>query len=77
LQAVDRWTCADTWIGFSTREWSKENVSWQLTQGDEVRITGSIPAKVSDFKIDPPSLFTVAIKNDMPVRVEMTGKKDK
>jgi hypothetical protein len=49
----------------------------QVTQGDEVRITGTIPAKVSDFKIDPPSLFTVAIKNDIPVRVEMTWKKEK
>jgi hypothetical protein len=49
----------------------------QVTQGDEVRISGSIPAKVSDFKIDPPSLFTVAIKNDIPVRVEMTWKKEK
>ena len=49
----------------------------QVTQGGEVRITGTIPAKVSDFKIDPPSLFTVAIKNDIPVRVEMTWKKEK
>ena len=49
----------------------------QLTQGDEVRITGTIPVKVSDFKIDPPSLFTVAIKNDIPVRVEMVWKKEK
>ena len=32
---------------------------------------GAIPAKVSDFKIDPPTLLTVPIKNEMPVRVEM------
>jgi len=49
----------------------------QVTQGNEVRITGTIPTKVSDFKIDPPSLFTVAIKNDIPVRVEMTWKREK
>jgi hypothetical protein len=49
----------------------------QATEGDEVRITGMIPAKVSDFKIKPPSLLTMAIKNDIPVRVEMTWKKQK
>ncbi len=49
----------------------------QVTQGDQVRITGAIPTKVSDFKIDPPSLFTVAIKNDIPVRVEMTWQRAK
>jgi hypothetical protein len=49
----------------------------QVTDGDEVRITGTIPAKVSDFKIKPPSLLTMAIKNEIPVRVEMTWKKEK
>jgi hypothetical protein len=27
---------------------------------------------MSDFKIDPPSLLTMPVKNDIPVRVEMT-----
>lgn len=49
----------------------------QVTQGNQVRITGAIPAKVSDFKIDPPSLFTVAIKNDIPVNVEMIWQREK
>ena len=40
--------------------------------GNEVRITGTIPATLSDFKIDPPSLLGMAVKNDVPVRVEMT-----
>jgi hypothetical protein len=40
--------------------------------GNEVRIAGTIPATLSDFKIDPPSLLTVPIKNDIPVRVDMT-----
>jgi hypothetical protein len=42
--------------------------------GLQHRITGTIPAKVSDFKIDPPSLLTVPIKNEMPVRVEMVWR---
>ena len=43
----------------------------QTIDGTRHRLSGTIPAKVSDFKIDPPSLLTVPIKNDMPVRVEM------
>jgi hypothetical protein len=69
---------ADLEIDFAGQTVQYKQVSFQqVTQGDEVRISGSIPAKVSDFKIDPPSLFTVAIKNDIPVRVEMTWKKEK
>lgn len=45
------------------------------TTGDETRITGTIPATLSDFKIDPPSLLTMPIKNQIPVTVEMAWKK--
>jgi len=34
----------------------------------------AIPAKLSDFKIEPPSLLTLPVKNEMPVRVEMTWR---
>lgn len=46
----------------------------QTTEGTQHRITGTIPAKVSDFKIDPPTLLTVPIKNEMPVKVDMTWR---
>jgi YceI-like protein len=49
----------------------------QTTQGDETRISGTIPATLSDFKIEPPSLLTVPVKNEMPVRVEITWRKEK
>ena len=49
----------------------------QVKQGNETKISGTIPATMSDFKIDPPSLLTVAVKNEMPVRVEMTWRKEK
>jgi len=32
---------------------------------------------VSDFKIDPPKLLTVPIKNDIPLRVAMTWERAK
>jgi hypothetical protein len=47
----------------------------QTTQGNQTRISGSIPATLSDFKIDPPSLLTLPVKNEIPVRVEMTWQK--
>jgi hypothetical protein len=46
----------------------------QTVNGSEHRISGTIPAKVSDFKIEPPTLLTVPIKNDMPVKVDMVWR---
>ena len=45
--------------------------------GDKFRITGTVPATLSDFKIDPPSLLTIPVKNEIPVRVEMTWHAEK
>ncbi len=42
--------------------------------GNDIRITGTIPATLSDFKIDPPSLLTVPVKNDVPIQVEMSWR---
>jgi hypothetical protein len=44
------------------------------TRGGETHITGTIPATLSDFKIDPPSLLTMPVKNEIPIRVEMTWR---
>ena len=50
-----------------------KQVPFQLvTQGNEMRISGTIPAALADFKIDPPSILTMPVKNDIPVRVEVT-----
>ena len=49
----------------------------QVTQRDETRLSGTIPATLSDFKIDPPSLLTVPVKNEIPVRVEMLWQRQK
>jgi hypothetical protein len=43
----------------------------QVIQGTEHHITGTIPSTLTDFKIEPPSFFTVPIKNEIPVRVDM------
>src|SRR6202158_6427170 len=41
----------------------------QEVEGNEHRITGTIPSTLSDFKIPPPSFFTVPLKNEMHVKV--------
>jgi hypothetical protein len=43
-----------------------------MTQGNETRISGTIPATLSEFKIEPPSLLTIPVKNEVPVQIEMT-----
>lgn len=44
----------------------------KTTSGNEVRITGTVPATCSDFKIDPPSFLTIPIKNQIPVKIDLT-----
>lgn len=47
----------------------------RVSQGNEVRVSGIIPSTCSDFKIDRPSFLTVPIRNEIPVKVEMTWHK--
>jgi hypothetical protein len=68
---------ADLEIQFAGQTVTYKQVSFeQVTHGSETRITGTIPATLAAFKIDPPSLFAVAVKNEMPVRVEMTWRRE-
>jgi hypothetical protein len=64
---------ADLEIQFAGQTAHYKDVPFQLvTQGDETKVSGTIPSTLSDFKIDPPSLLTMPVKNEIPVRVEMT-----
>lgn len=63
----------DLEIQFAGQTVNYKQVPFQrVTQGEDIRITGTIPATVSDFKIDPPKLLTMPIKNEIPVKVDMT-----
>src|ERR1035441_4051740 len=65
----------DLEIQFAGQTAQYKQVVFQLvTQGNQIRISGTIPATLSDFKIDPPSLLAVPVKNEMPVRVDMTWR---
>jgi hypothetical protein len=63
----------DLEIQFAGQTFEYKQVPFQrVVQGNESRITGTIPAKLSDFKINPPSLLTMPIKNDIPIRVDLS-----
>ncbi|MGO9433950.1 MAG: hypothetical protein ACLP00_06600 [Terracidiphilus sp.] len=64
---------ADLEIQFAGQTVQYKKVSFKVEKrGAETHITGTIPATLSDFKIDPPSLLTMPVKNEIPVRVDMT-----
>ncbi|HUD57409.1 MAG TPA: hypothetical protein VMR02_19415 [Terracidiphilus sp.] len=64
---------ADLEVQFAGQTAHFQHVPFQrIAQGSEVRITGTVPVTCSDFKIDRPSFLTVPIKNEIPVRVDMT-----
>ena len=66
---------ADLEVQFAGQTVSYKHVPFDVKPiGNEIHITGTVPATCSDFKIDPPSFFTVPIKNEIPVKVEMTWK---
>jgi hypothetical protein len=64
---------ADLEVQFAGQTAHYRQIAFEVVrQGDETRISGTIPAMLTDFKIDPPSLLTLPVKNDFPVRVQMT-----
>jgi hypothetical protein len=62
----------DLEVDFAGQSAHYKQVPFQVTKnGNDTRITGTIPTTLSDFKIDPPTLLTVPVKNDIPVKVDM------
>jgi hypothetical protein len=66
---------ADLEIQFAGQTAQYKKVPFQLvTQGNQIRITGTIAATLTDFNIDPPTLLTMPVKNDIPIRVDLTWR---
>jgi len=62
---------ADLEIQFAGQTVQYRQVAFQrVLQGSDTLITGTIPLALSDFKIDPPSLLAIPVKNEVPLRVE-------
>lgn len=69
---------ADLQVQFSGQAAEYKQVPLQVAKdGENVHITGTIPATVSDFKISPPSLLAMPIKNEIPVRLDMVWREQK
>jgi hypothetical protein len=66
---------ADLEVEFAGQTAHYKQVAFErVTQGNQSRITGTIPATLTDFKIEPPSLLAIPTKNEIPIRVEMTWR---
>src|ERR1700726_374316 len=56
---------ADLEVQFAGQTAKYSQVSLQqVTQGNQTRISGTIPTTLSDFKTDPPSLLALPVKNE-------------
>ena len=63
---------ADLEVQFAGQIMQYKQIAFQhVTKGSDTLITGTIPLTLTDFKIDPPSLLALPVKNEIPVRVEM------
>lgn len=72
-ETAQQWIHADLEVQFAGQTAHYPQVPFERTQqGNQVRITGTIPLTCSDFKIDRPSFLTVPIKNEIPLRLDMT-----
>ncbi|MGH9469768.1 MAG: YceI family protein [Terriglobia bacterium] len=61
----------DLQIQFAGQTAHYSRVAFQrVARGNEVEVKGTIPLKLSDFKIKPPELLDIPIKNEVPVRVD-------
>lgn len=64
---------ADLEIQFAGQTAHYTQVAIELTaQGSDMHVAATIPATLADFKIDPPTLLTMPVKNDIPIHVDMT-----
>ena len=63
---------ADLEVQFAGQTVQYKQIAFQhVTKGSDTLITGTIPLTLTDFKIDPPTLLALPVKNEIPVRVDM------
>lgn len=63
---------ADLEIQFAGQTVHYQQVPFEVTtEGADKHIVGTIPATLTDFKIPPPSLLTMPVKNEIPIHVNM------
>lgn len=69
---------ADLQVQFAGQTAEFKQIPFQVMEhGGDIELTGTIPATLMDFKIPPPTLLTIPIKNEIPVHVDMTWSSSK
>jgi len=64
---------ADLEVQFGGRTAHYKDVRFQVANaGSALRLTGTIPAQLSDFNITPPEFLFIKIQNSIPVDVDMS-----
>jgi hypothetical protein len=48
-----------------------------VTEGKETRISGTIPAALADFKIDPASLADLSANKEAPMNIRVVWRTEK
>jgi hypothetical protein len=67
----------DLEIEFAGHTHTYRNVAFQQAPSNGgIRVTGTIPATLSDFQIEPPTLFTLPTKNEIPIRVDIDVRRE-
>jgi hypothetical protein len=67
----------DLEIEFAGHTHTYRNVAFQQAPSKGgIRVTGTIPATLSDFQIEPPTLFTLPTKNEIPIRVDIDVRRE-
>jgi hypothetical protein len=56
-------------------EYQKVQLDVQDWKSEETRITGGFTLSLKAFNISPPSLLTMPVKDDVPVKLDMTWKR--
>ncbi len=63
---------ADLEVQFAGQTAHFQQILFHLAaHGNQIRLTGTIPATLTDFKIPAPELLFVPIKNQIPVSIDM------
>jgi hypothetical protein len=67
---------ADLDVDFAGQKHTYKSVDFSVEElpSGARRLTGTVPLNIQDFGIKPPSLLTIPIKSEAPLRVEMTWK---
>jgi hypothetical protein len=69
---------ADLEVQFAGQTVQYRQIAFQhVVKGDDTVITGTIPLTLTAFKIDPPTLLTLPVKNEIPVKVEMKWRPER